>query len=61
MADIAKFAEETIHQLDTTRKDVRIPRANLEAVPGMPPGHRREPQGVLVAAGRAMPTRAVAS
>jgi DNA topoisomerase-3 len=33
MADIAKFAEETVHQLDTTLKDVRIPRANLGPCP----------------------------
>jgi DNA topoisomerase III len=33
MDDIAKFAEETVHQLDTTLKDVRIPRANLGPCP----------------------------
>ena len=33
MADIAKFAEETVDQLDTTLKDVRIPRANLGPCP----------------------------
>ncbi|MBO0767640.1 MAG: DNA topoisomerase 3 [Solirubrobacterales bacterium] len=33
MSDIAKFAEETIHTLDTTLKDVRIPRANLGPCP----------------------------
>src|ERR1700727_3229096 len=33
MSDIAKFAEETVHQLDTTLKDVRIPRANLGPCP----------------------------
>ncbi len=33
MADIAKFADETVHQLDTTLKDVRIPRANLGPCP----------------------------
>jgi DNA topoisomerase-3 len=33
MADIAKFAEDTVHQLDTTLKDVRIPRANLGPCP----------------------------
>ncbi|HEX3804577.1 MAG TPA: DNA topoisomerase 3 [Solirubrobacteraceae bacterium] len=33
MADIAKFAEQTVHQLDTTLKDVRIPRANLGPCP----------------------------
>jgi len=33
MADIAKFAEETVNQLDTTLKDVRIPRANLGPCP----------------------------
>ena len=33
MADIVKFAEETVHQLDTTLKDVRIPRANLGPCP----------------------------
>jgi DNA topoisomerase-3 len=33
MADIAKFAEETVHTLDTTLKDVRIPRANLGPCP----------------------------
>ena len=33
MADIAKFAEQTVNQLDTTLKDVRIPRANLGPCP----------------------------
>ena len=33
MADIAKFAQETVAQLDTTLKDVRIPRANLGPCP----------------------------
>ncbi len=33
MGDIAKFAEETVNQLDTTLKDVRIPRANLGPCP----------------------------
>ncbi|MDE3131134.1 MAG: topoisomerase C-terminal repeat-containing protein, partial [Acidobacteriota bacterium] len=33
MADIARFAQETVHQLDTTLKDVRIPRANLGPCP----------------------------
>jgi DNA topoisomerase III len=33
MADIAKFAQETVHTLDTTLKDVRIPRANLGPCP----------------------------
>ncbi len=33
MSDIARFAEETVHQLDTTLKDVRIPRANLGPCP----------------------------
>jgi DNA topoisomerase-3 len=33
MADIAKFAEETVLTLDTTLKDVRIPRANLGPCP----------------------------
>ena len=33
MADIAKFAGETIGVLDTTLKDVRIPRANLGPCP----------------------------
>ncbi|HET9074551.1 MAG TPA: DNA topoisomerase 3 [Solirubrobacteraceae bacterium] len=33
MTDIAKFAEETVHTLDTTLKDVRIPRANLGPCP----------------------------
>jgi DNA topoisomerase-3 len=33
MGDIAKFAEETVHTLDTTLKDVRIPRANLGPCP----------------------------
>jgi DNA topoisomerase III len=33
MADIAKFAEDTVHQLDETLKDVRIPRANLGPCP----------------------------
>jgi DNA topoisomerase-3 len=33
MSDIAKFAEETVHTLDTTLKDVRIPRANLGPCP----------------------------
>ncbi len=33
MSDIAKFAEETVHTLDETLKDVRIPRANLGPCP----------------------------
>ncbi|MGH2836603.1 MAG: DNA topoisomerase, partial [Solirubrobacteraceae bacterium] len=33
MADIGKFAEQTVNQLDTTLKDVRIPRANLGPCP----------------------------
>jgi DNA topoisomerase-3 len=33
MSDIAKFAEATVHTLDTTLKDVRIPRANLGPCP----------------------------
>ncbi|HWD69629.1 MAG TPA: DNA topoisomerase, partial [Solirubrobacteraceae bacterium] len=33
MADIARFAEETVNQLDTTLKDIRIPRANLGPCP----------------------------
>jgi DNA topoisomerase-3 len=33
MADIVKFAEETVEQLDTTLKDVRIPKANLGPCP----------------------------
>jgi len=33
MADIVKFAQETVEQLDTTLKDVRIPRANLGPCP----------------------------
>ncbi|WP_249010108.1 type IA DNA topoisomerase [Conexibacter sp. DBS9H8] len=33
MADIARFAEETVHTLDTTLKDIRIPRANLGPCP----------------------------
>jgi DNA topoisomerase-3 len=33
MADIAKFADETVHVLDETLKDVRIPRANLGPCP----------------------------
>lgn len=33
MGDIFKFAEETVHQLDTTLKDVRIPKANLGPCP----------------------------
>jgi DNA topoisomerase-3 len=33
MADIVKFAEATVAQLDTTLKDVRIPRANLGPCP----------------------------
>jgi DNA topoisomerase III len=33
MSDIAKFAEQTVNQLDTTLKDVRIPRANLGPCP----------------------------
>ncbi|HTW11820.1 MAG TPA: DNA topoisomerase, partial [Solirubrobacteraceae bacterium] len=33
MADIAKFAEQTVEQLDTTLKDVRIPKANLGPCP----------------------------
>jgi DNA topoisomerase-3 len=33
MSDIAKFADETVHTLDETLKDVRIPRANLGPCP----------------------------
>jgi DNA topoisomerase-3 len=33
MADIAGFAEKTVHMLDETLKDVRIPRANLGPCP----------------------------
>jgi DNA topoisomerase-3 len=33
MADIAKFAQETVHVLDEKLKDVRIPRANLGPCP----------------------------
>lgn len=33
MADIQKFAEDTVLQLDTTLKDVRIPKANLGPCP----------------------------
>jgi DNA topoisomerase-3 len=33
MADIAKFADETVHVLDEKLKDVRIPRANLGPCP----------------------------
>jgi DNA topoisomerase-3 len=33
MSDIAKFAGETVGMLDTTLKDVRIPRANLGPCP----------------------------
>jgi DNA topoisomerase III len=33
MGDIVKFAEETVGTLDTTLKDVRIPRANLGPCP----------------------------
>ncbi len=33
MSDIASFAEDTVHTLDTTLKDVRIPRANLGPCP----------------------------
>ena len=33
MADIAKFAESTVGELDTKLKDVRIPRANLGPCP----------------------------
>ena len=33
MADIVKFAQETVHELDSTLKDVRIPRANLGPCP----------------------------
>jgi DNA topoisomerase-3 len=33
MADIARFAEATVHELDTKLKDVRIPRANLGPCP----------------------------
>jgi DNA topoisomerase-3 len=33
MKDIAGFAEETVHQLDETLKDVRIPRARLGPCP----------------------------
>jgi len=33
MADIVRFAQETVEQLDTTLKDVRIPRTNLGPCP----------------------------
>ena len=33
MADIVRFAEETVATLDTTLKDVRIPKANLGPCP----------------------------
>ena len=33
MSDIAGFADETVHKLDETLKDVRIPRAKLGACP----------------------------
>ena len=33
MADIAKFAGETVGELDAKLKDVRIPRANLGPCP----------------------------
>jgi DNA topoisomerase-3 len=33
MADIVKFAEQTVEQLDTTLQDVRIPKANLGPCP----------------------------
>ncbi len=33
MSDIAGFASETVHELDTRLKDVRIPRANLGPCP----------------------------
>jgi DNA topoisomerase-3 len=33
MSDITKFADETVQTLDTTLKDVRIPRANLGPCP----------------------------
>jgi DNA topoisomerase III len=33
MSDIAKFAEQTVETLDTTLKDVRIPKANLGPCP----------------------------
>jgi DNA topoisomerase-3 len=33
MSDIAKFAQLTVEQLDTTLKDVRIPKANLGPCP----------------------------
>jgi DNA topoisomerase-3 len=33
MGDIVKFAEDTVFQLDTTLKDVRIPKANLGPCP----------------------------
>ena len=51
-SDIAKFAGETVGELDATLKDVRIPRANLGPVPGLRPRHRREPQGLLVLVAR---------
>jgi DNA topoisomerase-3 len=33
MGDIVKFTEDTVHELDTRLKDVRIPRANLGPCP----------------------------
>ena len=52
MGDIVKFTEDTVGELDTKLKDVRIPRANLGPVPGVRPRHRREPQGLLVLVAR---------
>ena len=48
MGDIAKFATETVAELDRKLKDVRIPRAKLGPCPVCGREIVREPQGLLL-------------
>ena len=59
MADIAKFAKETVGELDAKLKDVRIPRANLGPCP-VSAGTTSSRTARATRAGRAR-TRAAAS
>ena len=53
MTDIAEFAGEHDRRCSTRRsRTCEIPRANLGPVPGLRPGHHREPQGLLVLVAR---------
>jgi len=58
MSDIAGFAEQTVHKLDETLKDVRIPRAS--SVRARSAGTRSTRTARATRAGRAR-TRAAAS